>query len=295
KDWVSTRQAKTREDAIKKLGLDAPGIKIESIEVRPEEPDRRGEMAARLGAIQAHQLVPVRLPPLPERWVACYRREDHSPATCETCGFHGFTDPGARDYEVPGDRNVVGVIEAFGKITRGTRGFRAEKARIVGLALPRKRWREVRRRIDRASFWLVRHPWVNLIAVLASFALIVGNIALWDSLLAPVFGGLLGLIFGRLFLVAVTGKRWGTRIWAPPGTQYHPGRRGAARWTIAAEEPDLFERVRANYPEVQIFRSRRGLVRAFGIHTPPPPPPPPLPTPETADGFWELNEKEVVR
>lgn len=44
------------------------------------------------------------------------------------CGFWAYDEAGFKPHG-----SVVGVIEAFGKTTIGTKGFRAEKARIVGL------------------------------------------------------------------------------------------------------------------------------------------------------------------
>ena len=48
------------------------------------------------------------------------------------CGFYAYYDD---DHYQFGDRNAIGVIEAYGRLTVGSRGFRAEKAKIVGLAI----------------------------------------------------------------------------------------------------------------------------------------------------------------
>lgn len=59
----------------------------------------------------------------------------HELATC-SCGFYAYFGD-SNDY---GSRTTLtGVVEAFGKVTIGTRGFRAEKARIVALVIPTKR------------------------------------------------------------------------------------------------------------------------------------------------------------
>lgn len=49
-----------------------------------------------------------------------------------TCGFYAYYrgDPYARA------RRVSGVIEGYGRVVLGTKGFRAQKARVVALLLP---------------------------------------------------------------------------------------------------------------------------------------------------------------
>lgn len=64
----------------------------------------------------------------------CVRGEYHTVPTghrfdpaCQ-CGFWAYDEAGFTPHG-----SVVGVIEGYGKVTVGTKGFRAEKARIVGL------------------------------------------------------------------------------------------------------------------------------------------------------------------
>lgn len=76
-------------------------------------------------------------------------RNDYEPpsrghlADCR-CGFYAYYD-GSNDYYRPwdkdnykyGDKNlVVGVVEGYGEVLIGTRGFRATKTRIVALHFP---------------------------------------------------------------------------------------------------------------------------------------------------------------
>lgn len=57
----------------------------------------------------------------------------YSPAAKDhQCGFYAYTD---NDRMMFHEKNAVGVIEAWGTITVGTRGFRAAKAKIVALAI----------------------------------------------------------------------------------------------------------------------------------------------------------------
>ena len=49
-----------------------------------------------------------------------------------SCGFYAYYDD---DHYQFGDRNAIGVIEAWGTVTVGSRGFRASKAKIVAVAI----------------------------------------------------------------------------------------------------------------------------------------------------------------
>lgn len=69
--------------------------------------------------------VPFSAEPLP-------RPDPHSLVDCK-CGFYGYYD-GSNDYHKP--ERVSGVVEGYGEVVIGTRGFRATKARIVALYIP---------------------------------------------------------------------------------------------------------------------------------------------------------------
>lgn len=51
-----------------------------------------------------------------------------------TCGFYAYTD-GSLDYGVH-VRMISGVIQGFGHVLRGSRGFRCKKARVLALYVP---------------------------------------------------------------------------------------------------------------------------------------------------------------
>jgi len=55
----------------------------------------------------------------------------HDYSTCR-CGFYGYFD-GSDDYH--DNARVTAVVEAYGEVVIGTRGFRAMKARIVALRI----------------------------------------------------------------------------------------------------------------------------------------------------------------
>jgi hypothetical protein len=59
------------------------------------------------------------------------RTEHRVPEAACACGFWAYWDRGA----VPANTTVTGVIEGFGKTLIGTRGFRSQRARLLGLCL----------------------------------------------------------------------------------------------------------------------------------------------------------------
>lgn len=54
-----------------------------------------------------------------------------------SCGFYAYFD-GRNDYKDP--QRISAIIEGYGVCTVGDRGFRAEKARLLGLIVPGKRF-----------------------------------------------------------------------------------------------------------------------------------------------------------
>lgn len=77
-------------------------------------------------------------------------------ADCE-CGFWAYDEENHQEHG-----EVTGIIEAYGKVTIGTRGFRAEKARIVALTrennsdryeLSLSKWRRLKQLYPDVSFY----------------------------------------------------------------------------------------------------------------------------------------------
>jgi hypothetical protein len=52
-----------------------------------------------------------------------------------TCGFYAYLDGSQHTYANMPD-GLAGIVEGYGTVTIGTRGFRASKARIVALVIP---------------------------------------------------------------------------------------------------------------------------------------------------------------
>lgn len=68
------------------------------------------------------------------------RRDKHHPGALGcTCGFFSYHEGDGMEWAATAgyDRHVGGVVHVYGRMTRGSKGFRAEKARIVALTVPR--------------------------------------------------------------------------------------------------------------------------------------------------------------
>lgn len=67
-----------------------------------------------------------------------YHVPEHDVAAQDcVCGFYAYFDNGNNPHDSPGA--VHGVIEGYGRLTVGARGFRCPKARIKALVLPKVR------------------------------------------------------------------------------------------------------------------------------------------------------------
>jgi hypothetical protein len=72
--------------------------------------------------------------------VSLVKKPPHQVASlkCE-CGFWAYFDNDGNPHHRAGPMSIYGVVEGFGVITVGSRGFRAEKARIKALIIPGKK------------------------------------------------------------------------------------------------------------------------------------------------------------
>ena len=164
---------------------------------------------------------------------------EHDMADC-MCGFYGFLD-GSADYHNPG--RVEGVIEAYGDVYLGTRGFRTTKARIVALHIPSgpRAW------MDRLTHWHKRHENAGFLLTAFTFlggfaAYVVG--AVMDSWAVVAAGMPLH------FLAFING-------------------RAMIRTIDIRDEPFDAEKIRRAYPDIPVFPTRAAMLAAFPTDTPP--------------------------
>lgn len=175
------------------------------------------------------------------------------------CGYYAYFDRGNNPHHQAGQ--VLGVIEGYGVTTVGSRGFRAEKARLLALIHPRRSGWPLDRIAARFNPDSIVSPlaltggvlgvaWTIYAAVVAIGAF--GLVAL-PTVLAPLLSGLLGYLPIRGIYVDEAAKR--------------------AQLAL----------LRRNYPDVPVYRTVRAALRAHPLT---PPPEPPAPTPQTDPQFW---------
>lgn len=178
--------------------------------------------------------------------------QKHDASKC-SCGYYAYYD-GSNDYGKPG--RVSAVIEGYGETVIGTRGFRAQKARIVALSMDSKAPK--RRR------WMIATWWFVIAAQLLSLTANVARLGSTGPSTATVIGIVLNLAFmgyGTWALVAARKKRRSDA--------------DAAELSVA-----LLSKVQRNYPDVPVFASFKAMVQAF------PPDQPEEPTPDVDPDFW---------
>ena len=54
------------------------------------------------------------------------------------CGFYAYFDTGKNDWHGGAQGEIYGVVSGYGIVTVGSRGFRAQKAKLLGLVARRK-------------------------------------------------------------------------------------------------------------------------------------------------------------
>jgi hypothetical protein len=193
-------------------------------------------------------------PPKPKP-VSLVKKSQHRVGSlrCE-CGFYAYTDTDANPYRER-DGVVVGLVEGWGSVTVGSRGFRASQARIVALvdSTPAPLWRRITKR-----------GWLNL-GVAPLNAATLGDHARRDGF-DPTFWVFLGITLAWLTacLVLLVKSR---KVYVNAAT---------GRSVVPSH-------VRRNYPDVPVYPSLRAALAAHPIT---PPPPPIAPTPETDPEFW---------
>lgn len=175
-------------------------------------------------------------------------RDDHRAGKLGcSCGYYAYFDAG----DNPNHRasNVEAIIEGYGIVTTGTRGFRAEKARLVGLIAPGNA-----RRVSQVSLRRALQA-LSVVLIVAGIATVI---AVSSGPLSWAGVGANGVGWLGLVLLA---------NWEPPRE--------------SADAPAaLFEQVCHNYPDVPVYQNRAAALRAHPLTVPP------IPTPESDPEFW---------
>lgn len=179
-------------------------------------------------------------------------RAEHRVAMVDChCGFYAYFDEGANPHH--SRWNVLGIIEGYGAVTCGTRGFRASKARIVGLIDSRPTPATLLRRLRWSAWWL-------LLWFIYDAALGVIELCQRAWTLGPLMLGLAALVGAFL----VVGVRANERTLI---------RKGHTRSVVPS-------RVRKNYPDVPIYHSVEEALAAHPLVKPE------VPSPDSDPDFW---------
>lgn len=147
-----------------------------------------------------------------------------------SCGFYAYLDD--KHGDVGGE--VRGVIEGYGRVTVGSRGFRAEKAKILALVVPRMGI-SLYFQTFLVSLWMLFWTGTQLDSTNGSSLLLVTAFGLW------IVGG--AVSFSLMMF------DW-TKNDHPP-----------VRFTSKYRR----KLIREHYPDVQFFSTRRAMLRAFPV------------------------------
>lgn len=198
----------------------------------------------------------------------------HDMTKCK-CGFYAYYD-GSNDYHTP-DR-INAVVEGWGQTVIGTRGFRAEKARILALHIPgSKPAKPTLSRWDRLMKWLYDHRDVTAAVFVAGF-MVAGVLALLATSLVASYSD------PRALLLLIPAALGGVSAWlcskSLDWASQQRYRQTIHKYFEANLPAALVEKVRRNYPDVPVFDTFEAMVKAF------PPDKGQEPSPETDPDFW---------
>lgn len=192
--------------------------------------------------------------------------------TC-ACGFYAYHKD-LESYYSP--RRAVGVIEAYGRVILGGKGFRAQKARIVGLVLPttesdiEEQLETWQNRIDQVNQVLDRIPEATFrfgrttkgIAGLAVASLVAGILSPAPTFLSgAITGSLIGLTFFAESHIRTAQRRLSNALVAARTVFLAQMKELASRRNF--EEQRKVDLVRKNYPSIPVFDSLKELLEAY--------------------------------
>lgn len=181
-------------------------------------------------------------------------KKNHRPGTLDcTCGYYAYFDREANPYHKDG--NMLGLVEGFGNVTVGSRGFRAEKAKLVAL-------------IDESATPLAlikRYTWQFWLNFAAALWIIFWAVLDLRDARWGVGGTELGLALIVLTVLIVLRNKAFLNKTRPGSTSR------------------LTPEIRRNYPAVPVYPS---LSAALAEH---PLTPPEKPSPDTDPEFWSRS------
>jgi hypothetical protein len=205
----------------------------------------------------------------------CVPRGHHLAGLGCQCGFYAYFK--GRNTYMRGE-NAAAIVEGYGVCTVGSRGFRAEKARLVALIAPRRNrfpraraaWstylRGVRAAVRRPLHWPT-HRAYRFIPMRPFGSRRLGNLLSDCERTGRLLQAAIGFVVAVCALYLLDGwSHWvlwfvGMSIlWAVPERTKPSG--------TPPLSPGEFLAVRRNYPDVPVYRSRRAAVRRHPLTSP---------------------------
>ena len=172
---------------------------------------------------------------------------EHDIAKCPSHGFYAYTD--SLENEWHHDGRIQGVIEGYGVVHQGTNGFRAEKAKIVGLVMPNlsaSRWKRIKE--FRSGLGIKGK---------ASFA--AAYFALWFLCFNLLIGGNtptgLRIACGIGMVAALS------CLWMAYGTISRE--QFSFRYRVGTSPRKAYAAIKEKYPDVPIFKSNDEMLEHF--------------------------------
>lgn len=177
-----------------------------------------------------------------------------------TCGFYAYFD-GSDDYMssmaapgLPGEARVEAIVEGYGACVVGSRGFRAEKLRLVAIIRSDPPKPRARRVGDRVARFLGKRPRLVTAMILLGCA---GGLA--AGAMCWFVSAWWGLPEIALFLIADATRRLFRRGWRA----LLEDRIAALFGRVAGPTTADWGRIRAKYPDVPVYASRQ---TALAVH-----------------------------
>lgn len=187
-----------------------------------------------------------------ENEAACWRRASmpnaHDMTSC-SCGFHALTKDSGALQAYQGFGEVVGIVEGYGEVVEGTKGFRASKGRIVALTFPSTR--RMVAAVRTPARWAQALLWFVLAFLSSAVA-----VQLWNT--DGGLGSLAGMAGWQLIAAWCMGRGFAylARPWVPTVVD------------VPYEGSFPLEEIRANYPGVKIYDTVAAMLEAHPLSTP---------------------------
>lgn len=203
--------------------------------------------------------------------------EAHSLTDCRH-GFYAYFD-GSNDYR--SDARISAVVEGYGEVLIGSRGFRAGKARIVALCIPGSVAADVTVKPKRSRMWMLKFAARGAVGGCAGET---GLAAVLNFMHAEAF-------LGVWLSVLAIGGFWASLRMPIDFPERKPRRKELKYHQLydiytgarSSVTPETVAKIRRNYPDLPVFGDFNEMVAAF------PPDKGLEPSPETDPRFWEAN------